>query len=88
MIVVTSPTGQIGRHVVRHLLNAGEALRLAGRHSRTIAARPAALTSSRPAGPGGSSGMSRTSTRSPAAESKAIAPPTPGPTPMIVCDML
>lgn len=28
MIVVTTPTGNIGRHVVRHLLNAGEALRL------------------------------------------------------------
>ncbi len=28
MIVVTTPTGNIGRHVVRHLLDAGEALRL------------------------------------------------------------
>ena len=28
MIVVTTPTGNIGRHVVRHLLNAGETLRL------------------------------------------------------------
>ena len=28
MIVVTTPTGNIGRHVIRHLLNAGEALRL------------------------------------------------------------
>ena len=28
MIVVTTPTGNIGRHVVRHLLEAGEALRL------------------------------------------------------------
>lgn len=28
MIVVTTPTGNIGRHVVRHLLNAGEALRV------------------------------------------------------------
>ncbi|WP_200928393.1 SDR family oxidoreductase [Sphingobium sp. Leaf26] len=28
MIVVTTPTGNIGRHVVRHLLDAGEVLRL------------------------------------------------------------
>lgn len=28
MIVVTTPTGNIGRHVVRHLLDAGKALRL------------------------------------------------------------
>ena len=28
MIVVTTPTGNIGRHVVQHLLDAGEALRL------------------------------------------------------------
>lgn len=28
MIVVTTPTGNIGRHVVRHLLDAGAALRL------------------------------------------------------------
>jgi uncharacterized protein YbjT (DUF2867 family) len=28
MIVVTTPTGNIGRHIVRHLLDAGEALRL------------------------------------------------------------
>ena len=28
MIVVTTPTGNIGRHVVRHLLDAGEMLRL------------------------------------------------------------
>ena len=28
MIVVTTPTGNVGRHVVRHLLDAGEALRL------------------------------------------------------------
>ena len=28
MIVVTTPTGNIGRHVVRHLLDAGEAVRL------------------------------------------------------------
>jgi len=28
MIVVTTPTGNIGRHVVRHLLDAGEALRV------------------------------------------------------------
>jgi uncharacterized protein YbjT (DUF2867 family) len=28
MIVVTTPTGKIGRHVVRHLLASGEALRL------------------------------------------------------------
>lgn len=28
MIVVTTPTGNIGRHVVRHLLDAGETLRL------------------------------------------------------------
>ena len=31
MIVVTTPTGNIGRHVVRHLLDAGEALRLIAR---------------------------------------------------------
>ncbi len=28
MIVVTTPTGSIGRHVVQHLLDVGEALRL------------------------------------------------------------
>lgn len=28
MIVITTPTGNIGRHVVRHLLDAGDALRL------------------------------------------------------------
>lgn len=31
MIVVTTPTGNIGRHVVRHLLDAGEALRVVAR---------------------------------------------------------
>ena len=31
MIVVTTPTGNIGRHVVQHLLNAGEAVRVVAR---------------------------------------------------------
>lgn len=37
MIVVTTPTGNIGRHVVRHLLDAGEALRLIVRDSSRLA---------------------------------------------------
>ena len=31
MIVITTPTGNIGRHVVQHLLNAGEAVRVVAR---------------------------------------------------------
>lgn len=31
MIVVTTPTGNIGRHVVRHLLDAGETVRVIAR---------------------------------------------------------
>lgn len=37
MIVVTTPTGNIGRHVVRHLLDAGEALRLIVRDPSKLA---------------------------------------------------
>jgi uncharacterized protein YbjT (DUF2867 family) len=37
MIVVTTPTGNIGRHVVRHLLDAGEALRLIVRDPSRLA---------------------------------------------------
>ena len=36
MIVVTTPTGNIGRHVVRHLLDAGEALRLVVRDAAKL----------------------------------------------------
>lgn len=36
VIVVTTPTGNIGRHVVRHLLDAGEALRLVVRDAATL----------------------------------------------------
>ncbi len=38
MIVVTTPTGNIGRHVVRHLLDAGETLRLIVRDPSKLAA--------------------------------------------------
>ena len=31
MIVITTPTGNIGRHVVRHLLDAGEPIRVVAR---------------------------------------------------------
>ncbi len=32
MIVITSPTGNIGRHVVKHLLDAGETIRAVARN--------------------------------------------------------
>ena len=38
MIVVTTPTGQIGSGVVRHLMNAGEPLRLIARHPERLPA--------------------------------------------------
>ena len=36
MIVITSPTGQIGHRVVQHLLDAGEALRVVARDPRRL----------------------------------------------------
>ncbi len=38
MIVVTTPTGNIGHHVVQHLLDAGEALRVIVRDPAKTAA--------------------------------------------------
>lgn len=37
-IVITTPTGNIGRHVVRGLLDAGESLRVIARHPDRLAA--------------------------------------------------
>ena len=37
MIVITTPTGNIGRHVVRHLLDAGQSLRLIARDPTKLA---------------------------------------------------
>ena len=36
MIVVTTPTGHIGRHVLRHLVDAGEAVRVVVRDARKL----------------------------------------------------
>ena len=36
MIVVTTPTGNIGRHVVQHLLDAGEAVRVVAREAAKL----------------------------------------------------
>lgn len=36
MIVITAPTGQIGRHVVRHLLDAGEQARVVAREASRL----------------------------------------------------